>query len=383
MTTDLIPFHRPFMSGNEARYLQHALDAATLCAGGAFTARCEALLVAHTGAQRALLTHSCTNALELAAVLSGVGPGDEVILPSFTFTSTATAFALRGATPVFVDVEPATLNIDPAAAAAAITPRTRALVPVHYAGTSCDMTALQQLADQHRLWLIEDAAQAIGASYKGQPLGSMGRLGTLSFHATKNLGCGEGGALLINDPDLVERAEILHDKGTTRAQFRAGRIRQYDWVDLGLSAPPSELQAAHLLAQLEQLATVTQQRRLLWQAYQQALAPLVQAGLLQTLHVPVDCTHNGHIFGLLFADGGQRDRAQAALAAAGLQTALHYQPLHLSPAGQQLGRAHGALPHASTLPGRLLRLPMWHGVPAAVPETVARVLGDLFGGARP
>lgn len=372
--TDEVPFQRPWLSGREQHYIHQALQQSSLAAGGYFSQRCEQWLENHTGACRALLTASCSNALEISAVLINLQPGDEVILPSFTFTSTANAFVLRGAVPVFVDIRSDTLNIDESLIEAAITEKTRAIVPVHYAGAGCDMDVIMAIASKYNLWVIEDAAQCIGATWKGRPLGSIGHLGCYSFHATKNLGCGEGGALLVNTPELLGRAEIVHDKGTTRARFRAGKIRQYDWVDIGMSAPPSELQAAFLLAQLEHIDWVTQARCSLWAKYQAQLAPLSS---LQITTPPETAGQNGHIFWILLTSAQQRTRAQEMLAAHGIQTALHYRPLHLAPAAQQYGKAYGALPNSSSLPGQLLRLPIWPELPPGLPELIKDILVSL------
>lgn len=378
MNPDVIPFSRSWLGGQEQRYINEVLTSGQVGAGGQFTQLCEQWLEQYTGSHRVLLTASCTNALELSAMLIGINPGDEVIVPSFTFTSTANAFALRGAKIVFVDIRPDTLNIDEQAIAAAITPQTRAIVPVHYAGTSCDMDSIMNIARRHGLYVIEDAAQGLGASYSQRPLGTSGHLGCYSFHASKNISCGEGGALLINDQSLIERAQILHDKGTTRAQFRAGRVRQYDWVDYGMSAPPSELQAGYLLAQLEHEKYITEQRLHLWELYQKALAPLVAAGQLQQLRPPIECAHNAHIFAVLFNSHEARNNAQQHLAGAGIQTALHYQPLHRSIAGRELGRPHGNMENSESLPDRLLRLPLWPGMPSDTIPRTAEALHQML-----
>lgn len=366
-----IPFARPWLSGQEQAYIAEVLASGQTGAGGPFTRRCEQWLEHYSGSPRALLTASCTNALELSAVLAGILPGDEVIMPSFTFTSTANAFVLRGAVPVFVDIRPDTLNIDETLIEAAITDRTRAIVPVHYAGVACEMDTILDIARRHSLLVIEDAAQAVGASYKGRPLGSLGQLGCFSFHMTKNVSCGEGGALLINDPTLIERAEILHDKGTTRAQFRAGKIRQYSWVDLGLSAPPSELQAAHLLAQLEACNSITQTRRGIWQRYTELFESLRPAFFLSLPSAPMHCQHNGHIFAVQFATNADRERAARSLQRYGIGSAIHYEPLHRSRAGCDYGRCAPTMPVSDDLPYRLLRLPIYPGLAQDVPKRVA------------
>src|SRR5690554_1336433 len=356
-----IPFNRPHLTGHEQSYISEVLASGQSSAGGVFSQRCEDWLQKSTGSPRVLLTHSCTNALEMAAVLAGIRPGDEVIMPSFTFTSTANAFLLRGAVPVFVDIRPDTLNIDETLIEAAITPRTRAIVPVHYAGVACEMDSILEIAKRHDLLVIEDAAQCLGASYKGSPLGTLGDFGCYSFHASKNISSGEGGALLINQERYINRAEIIHDKGTSRAQFRAGKVRQYDWLDVGMSAPPSELQAAFLLAQLEGSHAINAARLSLWERYMQRLAGIADEHMVLP-NPPVECSHNAHIFALLFDTPERRDQAQQALAQADIQAALHYQPLHLAPAGKNLGRCHGAMTISETLPQRLLRLPLWPGM---------------------
>lgn len=375
MTAPAIPFSSLWLTGHEQRYLNEVLASGHTSAGGAFTRRCERWLEQHSGSARVLLTASCTNALELSAVLAGIAPGDEVIMPSFTFTSTANAFVLRGAIPVFVDIRPDTLNIDETLIEAAITERTRAIVPVHYAGVACEMDHILDIARRHGLLVIEDAAQAVGASYKGRPLGSLGHIGCYSFHMTKNISCGEGGALLINDPALIERAEILHDKGTTRAQFRAGKIRQYSWVDLGMSAPPSELQAACLLAQLEGCDNITLARQDIWRRYAERLADLLPAVTLPV--APADCQHNGHIFAVRFATVADREQAAASLQQDGIGSAIHYEPLHRSSAGRRYGRCAAAMPVSDDLPYRLLRLPIYPGLATDVPARVAGILARL------
>lgn len=373
MRPSSIPFHRPFLAGRENVYLRAVLRSGNIAAGGEFTKKCEQWLQHYTHAPRVLLTHSCTNALELAAVIAQIGPDDEVIMPSFTFTSTANAFVRTGAIPVFIDIR-ANMNLDETKIEAAITPRTKAIVAVHYAGMACDMDSIMAIARRHNLLVIEDAAQGIIASFRDRPLGSIGHLGALSFHATKNLSCGEGGALVVNDPTMVERAEILQDKGTNRAQFRAGKIHQYDWVDLGLSAPPSELQAAVLNAQLEQAHSITEKRLTAWQRYQEALKEISETGKVSCPQIATYQQHNGHIYALIFSSNRLRDAARQALLAAGIQTALHYRPLHRSPAGKRFGRAGGYLVNSETLPERLLRLPLWPDLPDDVPDRIATTL---------
>ena len=296
-----IPFNKPFTVGTELTYIEDAIAAGHLSGDGAFTARCSKRLEEMHGVARALLTHSCTSALELAALLANVGPGDEVIMPSYTFVSTANAFVLRGATPVFVDIREDTLNIDETKVEAALSPRTRALVPVHYAGVGCEMDPIMTLASKHDLLVIEDAAQGVCATYRGQPLGAIGHLGALSFHETKNVLSGEGGALLLRDEDLVSRAETLREKGTNRTAFFRGQVDKYTWVDVGSSFLPSEIVAAFLWAQLERAEELTARRLAIWDRYHDALADLEEAGFLRRPVVPQDCVHNAHMYYVLLS----------------------------------------------------------------------------------
>lgn len=358
----MIPFNRPVLVGPEFDYIREALQAGHLAGDGHFTKRCHALLEQLTGSPRALLTHSCTAALEMSALLSGVGPGDEVIMPSFTFVSTANAFVLRGATPVFVDVRPDTLNLDERLVEGAITSRTRALVPVHYAGVACEMDALTAIAERHGLLMIEDAAQGVGSTYKGRSLGAIGELGTLSFHETKNVISGEGGALLVNNDLLVQRAEIIREKGTNRSAFFRGQVDKYTWVDVGSSYLPSEIIAAFLCAQLEQVAQVNARRIAVWRAYHAAFAPLELAGLLRRPIVPDVCGHNGHMYYLLLPDLATRTVFIEALRTAGVAAVFHYVPLHSAPAGIRFGRTFGTLPITDAAGEQLVRLPLWPGV---------------------
>jgi len=351
----MIPLSAPSYGEREARAVADALNAGRLEGGGVFTRACEARIEAMTGATRVLLTPSCTAALEMAALLSGVGEGDEVIMPSFTFVSTANAFALRGATPVFVDVDPATLNIDPDAVERAITPRTRVIAPVHYAGVGCDMDELQRIAGAHGLTIIEDAAQAIGATWRGRPLGSLGAMGAISFHQTKNLSCGEGGALLINDGSLVERAEIIREKGTDRSRFLRGEINKYEWQSLGSSFLTNEMTAALLSVQLDREAEINGRRLRLWARYDEAFAGDNRFG---KPHVPNGATHNAHIFYLIAASPDERQRMLVHLRAQGIGAASHYVPLHDTPAGRLYGRAASPLPVTENLSFRLIRLPL-------------------------
>ena len=373
-----IPFNRPYAVGSELDYVAEALEHGQLSGNGEITRRCSAWLEDRTGATRVLLTHSCTGALEMAALLAGVGPGDEVIMPSFTFPSTANAFALRGATPVFVDVCEETLNIDPVRVEAAVSPRTRAIVPVHYSGVACAMDSIETIAAAAGAIVIEDAAQGIMASYRGKALGSIGALGTFSFHETKTLSSGEGGALLVNDPELVERAEILLEKGTDRAAFFRGEIDRYTWRDLGSSFLMSEVGAAFLYAQLESAEDILSRRTQAWERYHAGFEALEEEGLLRRPTVPDGCRHNGQAYWLLLPSPELRDRLIAALRERGIAAIFHYVPLHGTAAGRRFGRAAGDLSQTEDLAARMVRLPLWVGLPGAdVDRVVEAVDGRL------
>ncbi len=358
----MIPFNRPFLTGNEVSYIAEAHKLGHLSGDGSFTKRCNAWLEQRTGAKKALLTHSCTAALEMAAMLANMVAGDEVIMPSYTFVSTANAFALRGAVPVFVDVDGATLNLDASKIEAAITAKTRAICVVHYAGVSCDMDAIMALAAKHNLLVIEDAAQGIMSSYKGRPLGSIGHMAALSFHETKNIISGEGGALLINDPSLIERAEIIREKGTNRSLFFRGQVDKYTWCDIGSSFLPGEITAAFLWAQMEQADDITKRRMAIWQRYHDAFAGLSAKGSITRPHVPEGSAHNAHMYYLLLENLDVRTAFIAHLKAAGVQCVFHYIPLHSAPAGEKYSRAHGDLTLTNNLSERLVRLPLWIGL---------------------
>jgi dTDP-4-amino-4,6-dideoxygalactose transaminase len=366
-----IPFTRVHLTGREAVYTRQVIEASRLAGDGEFTRRCEAWLQRAVGCSRALLTHSGTAALEMAAILAGVKAGDEVIMPSFTFSSTANAFVLRGAVPVFVDIEPRTLNVDPAEIERAVTPRTRAIVAVHYAGVGCDMDAISGIARRANAVVVEDAAQALLATWQGRPLGSFGATAALSFHETKNVTSGEGGCLLINDPDLVARAEVIREKGTDRNRFFRGEIDKYTWVDIGSSYVPSELTAAFLFAQLEGSEDITACRRAVWDRYHAALAPLEAEGSLTR---PVAGSANAHIYFVLLPTAEIRSRVIAALKGQNISAVFHYMPLHTSQAGLRFGRAAGRLPVTDSVSERLLRLPLWADM---TEEDVARVTGAI------
>lgn len=371
-----IPFNRPYMTGKELAYIAQAHANGHLAGDGAFTRRCNAWLEASIGSRKALLTHSCTAALEMCALLAELGPGDEVIMPSFTFVSTANAFVLRGAVPVFVDIRPDTLNLDERLIEAAITPRTRAICVVHYAGVGCEMDTICAIAQRHDLVVIEDAAQGVMASYKGRQLGSIGQLAALSFHETKNLIAGEGGALLLNDARYVERAEIIREKGTNRSLFFRGQVDKYTWVDVGSSYLPGEIVAAFLAAQLEHADEITQRRMALWQRYHAAFAPLEARGRLRRPFVPAHCMHNAHMYYLLLADLDERTRFISTLKARDIHPVFHYIPLHSAPAGQRHARTHGTMAVTDATSDRLVRLPLW--LPDLDQEAVIAAVEEFF-----
>lgn len=358
----MIPFNKPFMTGRELWHIAQAHANGHLSGDGQFTKRSHTWLEQRTGAQRALLTHSCTAALEMAALLLDLRPGDEVIMPSYTFVSTANAFVLRGAVPVFVDVREDTLNLDERLVEAAITPRTRAICVVHYAGVACEMDTLVEIAARHGLAIVEDAAQAIMSTYKGRPLGTIGDLGALSFHETKNIISGEGGALLCRDARFGERAEILREKGTNRSRFFRGQVDKYTWVDVGSSFLPGEITAAFLCAQIEEADQITARRLAIWERYHQWAEAHEKAGRLRRPVVPADCQHNAHMYYMLLPDLEARTRFIAGMKALGVQTVFHYIPLHSAPAGLQTARVHGELHNTDALSERLVRMPMWIGV---------------------
>ncbi len=357
-----IPFNRPYTVGTEFGYVSEVLRNGHLSGGGPFASRCAGRLAEMTGAARVLLTPSCTAALEMIALLSEVGPGDEVIMPSFTFVTTASAFVRCGAVPVFVDIRPDTLNLDERLVEEAITERTRAVVAVHYAGVACDLDSLSDICSRHGLRLFEDAAQGVMASYRDRPLGGIGDLGALSFHETKNITCGEGGALLVNDETLIERAEILHEKGTNRNRFLRGQVDKYTWVDVGSSYTLSDLNAAFLWAQLERSDEITRRRLEIWDYYHEAFAELEHRGVARRPWIPAGCAQNAHMYYLLMRDQEARDQLIADLGASGIQSVFHYVPLHSAPAGLTHGRAHGDLAVSADTSSRLLRLPLFLGL---------------------
>ncbi|MCK9380252.1 MAG: dTDP-4-amino-4,6-dideoxygalactose transaminase [Sulfuritalea sp.] len=357
-----VPFNKPYLSGKESVYIAEAHANSMLAGDGPFTKRCHAWIEAKTGCAKALLTHSCTAALEMAALLLDIQAGDEVIMPSYTFVSTANAFVLRGGVPVFVDIRPDTLNIDEKLIEAAITRRTKAIVPVHYAGVACDMDPIIEMAREYKLMVVEDAAQGMMASYKGRSLGSIGDLGCLSFHETKNVISGEGGALLVNNPKLVERAEIIREKGTNRSQFFRGQVDKYTWVDVGSSYLPGEIIAAFLWAQLEEAQPITKRRLDIWANYHAAFKELEVAHRLRRPILPDTCQHNAHMYYLLLKDLEDRNRFIDQMKQKGVNCVFHYVPLHSSPAGRRYGRTHGSLAVTESVGDTLVRLPIWVGL---------------------
>ncbi|NCC30513.1 MAG: dTDP-4-amino-4,6-dideoxygalactose transaminase [Chloroflexia bacterium] len=374
-----IPFNKPHLGGKELWYIAQSHAKGQMAGDGSFTKQCQAWLEQRTGSHKALLTHSCTAALEMAAILADLQPGDEVIMPSYTFVSTANAFALRGAVPVFVDIRPDTLNLDERKIEAAITPCTRAIAPVHYAGVGCDMDVIMAIAERHGLLVIEDAAQGVLASYRDRPLGAIGHLGAYSFHETKNIISGEGGALLINDPALTERAEIIREKGTNRSQFFRGQVDKYTWVDIGSSYLPGEIIAAFLWAQMEEADAITARRLAIWERYHAAFEPLERAGRVRRPVIPDGCGHNAHMYYLLLRDLDDRTAFIQAMKARDIHCVFHYVPLHSAPQGRMIGReADDGLVVTTNLADRLVRLPLWLGLEdeqERVIETATRVLG--------
>jgi len=372
-----IPFNKPYMTGKELWYISQAHASGHLAGDGMFTKKCNAWLEQRIGCQRALLTHSCTAALEMAAILVDLQPGDEVIMPSYTFVSTANAFALRGATPVFIDIRPDTLNIDETQIEAAITPRTKAIAVVHYAGVACEMDRIMDIARRHNLLVIEDAAQGIMSSYKGRPLGSIGHLAALSFHETKNIIAGEGGALLINDAHFVERAEMIREKGTNRSQFFRGQVDKYTWVDVGSSYLPGEVIAAFLWAQMEEADAITKRRLDLWANYHQWFANVEDAGKVKRPTLPRGCTHNAHMYYLLLPSLAQRTAMMERLKEKNINTVFHYVPLHSSPRGQAIGRSVGDMTNTNKAGDCLVRLPLWLGLEEQQTEVITQVLASV------
>jgi dTDP-4-amino-4,6-dideoxygalactose transaminase len=373
-----IGFNRPAIAGKELEYIRQALENAHISGDGVFTRRCHAWLESQLGVPKALLTHSCTAALEMAAILCDLGPGDEVIMPSYTFVSTANAVVLRGATPVFVDIRADTQNIDEELIEAAITRRTRAIFVVHYAGVACEMDSIMAVAERHGLIVVEDAAQALMARYRGKALGGIGHLAAISFHETKNLISGEGGALIVNHPEFMARAEIIREKGTNRSSFFRGETDKYTWMDIGSSFLPGDMVAAFLLAQFESADAFLAQRLALWRHYHAAFAELEADGRVRRPVTPQDCDANGHLYYLLLPDLARRTALIEALRKQDIAAPFHYVPLHSAPAGRRFGRIHGTLPVTESHADRLVRLPLWYGM-GERQQTVVDAVHRFFG----
>ncbi len=375
----MISFNVPPFTGNEIKYIEQAVAEHKICGDGSFTKKDNDWIEKQTGTAKCLLTTSCTHATELAAMLAGIGPGDEVIMPSYTFCSTADAFVLRGAVPVFVDVRPDTMNLDEKKIEAAITEKTRAIVPVHYAGVSCEMDTILEIAKRHRLFVIEDAAQGMMAKYKGKALGSIGDFGCFSFHETKNYSMGEGGAILIRDSRYTEAAEIIREKGTNRSKFWRGQVDKYTWVDCGSSYLPSELNAAYLYAQLEQAEAILEDRMRSWDLYFTKLTRLKESGKLELPCIPDDCKHNAHMFYIKTADLSERTQLISWLREKGIYAVFHYIPLHSSPAGQKFCRFHGEDVYTTRESERLVRLPLYYGLTPDEVDYICRSVEDFYG----
>lgn len=371
------------MTGKELFYIAEAHFNMMLAGDGPFTKKCHAWLEEKTEAKKALLTHSCTAALEIAAILADIQPGDEIIMPSYTFVSTANAFVLRGGVPVFVDIRPDTLNIDETKIEEAITPKTKAIVPVHYAGVGCEMDAIMEIAKRYELLVIEDAAQGVLSSYKGQTLGTIGHMGCYSFHETKNIISGEGGALLINDKRLIERAEIIREKGTNRSQFFRGQVDKYTWVDIGSSYLPGEIIAAFLWAQFQEADNITQRRLAIWEQYHRGLHALERQGLLRRPMTPKHCQSNAHMYYILLNSLEARTQLIEQMRKNDMHPVFHYVPLHSSPAGKKFARTHGEMTNTDALSDKLLRLPMWTGLEPHVEDVLSAVFDALSFSAKP
>ncbi len=375
----MIRFNVPPFTGKEMDYIKKAVENQKICGDGEFTAKCNAWLETKTGTKKALLTTSCTHATELAAILADIQPGDEVIMPSYTFVSTADAFVLRGAKAVFVDIRPDTMNIDETKIEEAITEKTKAIVPVHYAGVGCEMDTIMDIAKRHSLMVIEDAAQGIMATYKGKALGTFGEFGCFSFHETKNFSMGEGGALLIRDEKNIEPAEIVREKGTNRAKFFRGQIDKYTWVDHGSSYLPSELNAAYLYAQLELADEITKNRLATWDMYHEGLKDLEEQGKITLPFIPTDCVHNAHMFYIKAKDLEERSRLISFLKEKEVLAVFHYVPLHSAPAGLKFGRFNGEDVYTTKESERLVRLPLYYGIKTNEVEYIIDCVREFYG----
>ena len=374
----MIPFNIPPYVGKELDYVRQAVEAHKICGDGQFTKKCSNWMEERFSAQKVLLTTSGTTALDMAALLCDLQPGDEVILPSFTFSSTATAFVLAGARLVFVDIRPDTMNIDETKIEAAITEKTRVIVPVHYAGVACEMDTIMSIAKKHNLKVVEDAAQGVMSTYKGRPLGTIGDFGCFSFHETKNYSMGEGGALIINDPAFNEQAEIMREKGTNRSRFLRGQVDKYTWVDFGDSYLPSDMNAAYLWAQLEEADTINNNRLAIWQGYHEAFRPLAEAGKVVLPTIPEECVHNAHMYYLKCKNLEERTSLISYLKERGVQAVFHYVPLHSAPAGLKFGRFDGLDEHTTPDSDRLVRLPMYYGLEKVAQDMVIQAVLDYY-----
>jgi dTDP-4-amino-4,6-dideoxygalactose transaminase len=373
----MIPFNVPPVTGNEIKYIHEAINNKKLSGDGTFNKKCTKWFTDHMKTLSANLTPSCTASLEMAFVIIDLKPGDEVIMPSFTFTSTANAVALFGGIPVFVDIDPQTLNMDTNLIEAAITSKTKAIAPVHYAGVTCDMDAVRDIAKKHKLYVIEDDAQGMFSKYKDRDLGTLGDIAAISFHETKNIVCGEGGAILVNNPALLERTEIIRDKGSNRQQFLRGEIDKYTWQDKGSSYLLSELAAAYLYAQLEEGEAITKDRLKHWNEYNEMFAELEGSGLLTRSKIPSYNKHNAHIFYTVFATKELQQKAHSKLAEAGIKASMHYVPLHSAPAGLKLGRIGSDMKNTESIPERLLRFPLYRDLPKTAVEESFKILKSL------
>ena len=374
----MIPFNVPPFIGTELDYVKQAIDAHKICGDGSFTKKCHSFLEERFGAQKALLTTSGTTALEMATLLCGLKAGDEVLVPSFTFSSTATAIVLTGATPVFIDVRPDTMNIDETKLEEAITDKTRAIMAVHYAGVACEMDTIMDIAARHNLKVIEDAAQGVMSAYKGRPLGTIGDFGCYSFHETKNYSMGEGGALIIRNPEDNDSAEILREKGTNRARFFRGQVDKYTWVAYGSSYLPSDMNAAYLWAQLLEADKINDNRLAIWKTYSDAFAPLAEAGRIEVPFIPEGCVHNAHMYYIKLRDLEDRSAFIQYMKDRGIVTVFHYVPLHSSPAGEKFGRFHGEDRYTTSESDRLVRLPLYYGLTPEDQQYVIRTAMEYF-----
>lgn len=370
-----IPFHIPYITDTDLEYMKKALYETQLVGNGPYTKKCHDLLEKQTLTKKALLTTSCTTALEMSALLLDIQPGDEFIVPSYTFVSTVNAFVLRGGVPVFVDSREDTLNLDEKLVEQAITKKTKAIVPVHYAGVACEMDTLNAIAQKHHVAIVEDAAQAVGAFYKGKALGTIGDLGAYSFHGTKHIVCGEGGALLVNNEKYIETAEIIREKGTDRSKFLRGAVDKYTWQTIGSSYLPSEITAAFLLSQLEQIEEILNKRMIIWNLYNDLLEPFEKDGKLKRQHIPVGCDHNAHMYYVLLSPFINQQKVLSYLKDMGIGAMAHYAPLHDSPGGKKYGRVASSMDVSNSIPDRIVRLPLWCGMDESHVQHIIEVFG--------